>query len=189
MDDEKIKRLNEFLSRHNTTCEILPAQQVRHLIKIDDALQERLGKIKEAEAVIKSQRISVQAIAEDTQLARKTFYNNTLLRQYVEYFATKVSAEATESKEQIKDLKGRISTLEDEVRKFLMRDWEIETVKQELEATQQMLAQKQKENERIQAKYEALLSEKTPSSEKPRGKVLVPRSGNISSFFRDRPLN
>ena len=184
MDDEKIKRLNAFLATHKTSCEIISSSQVNYLSRIDDAIQARLCEIKSAEATLKARRITIQSIAEETQISRKTVYNNKLLKQYIESYMSVPLDVLTENKEQIKSLQNEVSQLQEEKKKFVLRDCEIEMIRKALETTQQLLEKKQQEYNDLEAKYRNLLHERDLVAERPQGKILTPKKGNIGAYFR-----
>ena len=189
MDDEKTKRINSFLATHNPFDETIPSAQINYLSRIDDAIQARLCEIKSAEAILKAQRITIQGIAEDTHISRKTFYNNNLLKQYVESYITVPPDELTENKEQIKALQKEVSRLEEENRMLHMRDCETEMIRHALETTQRLLGNKQQDYSDLEAKYNNLLHERDHPTKKLTCKTLTPKNGKIASYFRPDLFN
>lgn len=183
MDDDKIMRLNVFLEEHKTSLDILPSTQVHYLSLIDDAIQDRLSSIKAAEEVLKSQRITIRNISEDTNISRKTFYNNNLLKQYVEAYVTVPRDIISENKAQIESLQNEVLQLQEQLEKFVKRDYEIIIIRQTIETTQRLLEQKQQEYCELEAKYTELLHEKEHPTERSKCKVLTPKNGKIGSYF------
>lgn len=183
METEKIQRLNAFLALHGTSCDILSKSKVQQFEKIDDAIQERVAHIKKAKEIIKKQSINVLNISADTKIARKTFYNNDLLRLYVEYRAADFYNDLTENQEKIKALKENIRTLENSMQNFILRDIEIENLRKELEVTQKELSHVMIAYEELQRKYEKLLTDREQSTSKPSCKVLIPKGGKLGSYF------
>ena len=184
MEAEKIKRLNEFLRIHKTSCDDLSKSKVQQLLKADDAIQIRLSQIKHAEEFLKQPNINILNIASDTNISRKTFYNNELLRLYVEHCAAKVCDFRTESKEQKDELQNKVADLESQVRKFLIRDIETENLRKELETTQRELSHSLIAYDELQCKYEKLLRKKEELPQKPRCKILIPKDGKLGPYFR-----
>lgn len=88
MDEEKLARINSFLSKNNASIDTLSKSKLNQLDKVDSAIQVRLNKIDNAREIIKSNAINVSTISIDTNISRKTFYNNDLLKLYVKYYAT-----------------------------------------------------------------------------------------------------
>lgn len=183
MEDEKLKRINVFLANQGKSCDTLPKSQVQYLLKIDDAIQSRKDKIKSAEATLKEQSINVLNIASDTKIARKTFYNNELLRLYVEFCASEVNVAQLENKEIIRNLQSKNSDLESELQTLLSRDIETALLRKELAATQRELSFFIKAHEDLEHKYEMLLSNKERMASKSTGKILLPKDGKLGSFY------
>ena len=84
MDAETLKRIDAFLAEHGQTLEAVPRARLTQFQKTDEAIQARLARIASAKETLKSCSINISAIAADSGISRKTFYNNDLLRLYVE---------------------------------------------------------------------------------------------------------
>lgn len=132
MDDERLKRIDAFLAPYGASVTTLPASRSKQLEKVDEAIQRRLAAIKEAHGVLQKNSINVSTISVDTGISRKTFYNNEILRLYVEYYAEKVCTDDQASKTvEIESLKQKNEDLSQQVRKFVMRDIDTENLRQE----------------------------------------------------------
>lgn len=164
MEDEKIRRINAFLTKHKTSCDILPKNYVTELLLVDDAIHSRMANIKEAENVIKQQSINITNISLDTNLSRKTFYNNGLLELYVKHYAAKLGDDKAESNEKIGELNEKVADLESALQELLLRDVESGNLRKELETTQRELANQITLNEGLKRKCEELMSEKDVSA-------------------------
>jgi hypothetical protein len=116
--------------------------------------------IKSAEEVIKQQSVNVSNISLDTNISRKTFYNNELLKQYVEHYAAELYDDRTESREKIEALNEKTAVLESAVQELLLRDVETGNLRKELQTTHRELANQIAVNEGLKRKCEELLSEK-----------------------------
>ena len=82
--DERLNRIQAFLKKNNTSIEALTKGRIAQFEKVDDAIQAKLQAITQAQETLKATSINVSVISTDTGISRKTFYNNDLLRQYVE---------------------------------------------------------------------------------------------------------
>ena len=182
MEEEKIKRLNVFLGSQGLSCDDLPDNKRRQLLKIDGAIQARIANLKQAEEIIKQQSINTQNISKDTKISRKTFYNNEEYRLYVEYCAAEFYAKRNETQNDIKSWKEKISELEAQNKKLMLRDVETEKLRNELETSRKELANMQRVCKDLQDKYEVLLHESDPSSQKRSCTILVPPNGFHSKF-------
>lgn len=185
MEVEKRKRLSDFLDKHGKTYEILPKSQLTQLIKIDDAIEERLARIKNSEETIRQQSINVLNIASETKIARKTFYNNELLRLYVEECAAECYNESIACKEKIKNLKEQIVNLESSVQRFMLRDVETENLRRELAVTQRELTSLLTAYNGLKDKYEKLLFQIEQPQARQQCKVLVPKNGEFSATAKE----
>ena len=129
MDAEKNSRITAFLTAHDMSLESLPKARQAQLLKVDKAVQERLRKLSEADEVLRTCAVNVSAISADTCISRKTFYNNELLRLYVEQFAS--DPDDRGSCQESSRLKERNDQLAEQVQAFLLRDIETENLRHE----------------------------------------------------------
>lgn len=182
MEDERISRLNAFLATQGIACDILPEKTLNQLLKIDDDIQSKIANIKRAENEIKVHSINVLNVAAGTKIARKTFYNNELFRQYVEYSSTEFYSERIQCRETIKELKNKVDSLEDIKQKFMERDIETENLRSELETTRKELLNMQKIYKELKEKHEKLLHESERASKKHRCVILEPSKGFCSGY-------
>lgn len=144
MVNEKVGRLEAFLATQNANVETISKARIKQLEKADEAIQKRLETIEEARKNIKDSVINVSSISADTGISRKTFYNNDLLRLYVERYAT------TEEEEQLEiecnKLKEKNAELLQQVRDFVSRDIAAEKLKHENAELQKEIENLQKRN-------------------------------------------
>ena len=122
MNQEQIDRINEYLETVGSDIFSQPDRRVRQLIKIDNAIQSRLAKYSQIQDLRKEAAVNISVISEDTQISRKTFYNDDhFLGNYVERF-TITEHEKNVSSEQYLQLKEKHAKLESEFKKMLLRD-------------------------------------------------------------------
>lgn len=183
MENERMERINSFMAKHEKNCEILSQNQVKQLKQIDDAIQIKIEERRKAEEVIRNQRINVLSISEATNISRKTFYNNELLRLYVEHRASETYGARNDNKEEIAAMKSKLSDLERTIHCFVIRDIETENLRKELAATQAELARFVSENKDLKQKYSELLSEKKQPTEQRKCQIIIPKDGKLGSHF------
>ena len=159
MENEKINRINNFLAKNGASIDTISASRLAQLQKIDDAVQHRVAKVLEAQNILKGNPINVSAISEDTGISRKTFYNNDLLRLYVEDQAATVITDKKPQSEEIDRLKAKCDEAEEQVRKFLLRDIETENLRHENMKLQLEIQNLQKRNTSLEEQYELLQKE------------------------------
>ena len=180
MEHEGIARIKTFLTKHGSSYEGLSESKKRQFQSVDNAIQTRLQSIVAAETTIREQMINVQNIAADTGLARKTFYNNDLLRLYVEEYAFEAFGSFTKMKEECKRLKEEITQLKNERQKMVDRDREIELTRLEIAALQTEILLLREEKDALNQELSSLKNSKSP---KKIDKILIPKNGDFASFF------
>jgi len=132
MDEQKLNRIQSFLLQHNASIETLPKAKVAQLEKIDDALQKRLTEVRKAQETLKTFSITISSISADTEISRKTFYNNELLKLYVEQFITsEYSEEKMVKASDYEQIKEKNEILNQQIRDLVSKDIDIENVKHE----------------------------------------------------------
>ena len=155
MDQEKIERLNSFLYQHSQSIDSIPKSRLNQLDKIDDAIQAKLKSIESAKAILKGNNINVSIISNETNISRKTFYNNDLLRLYVEKYETDGNESSSFEKE-ITNLKEKNNELSYQVKCFLLRDIETENLKNEIDELNKEIVNLQVRNESLEQECERL---------------------------------
>jgi len=155
MENEKIIRINEFLARHGASVDTISKQKLAQFEKADDAIQARLMEVNKAREILQGRPINVSVIAADTGIARKTFYNNELLRLFVEEYSSSFD-EKTASAGDVERLKSKCEELERQVRQFLLRDFETENLRHENMRLQVEIKNIQSRNSSLEEQYEQL---------------------------------
>ena len=160
MDDNQKKRIEEFLKAHNLDLGSIPKQRINQLIKIDDAVQKRISALSEAQEMLRNNAINIVAIAADSGITRKTFYNNDILKQYVESF---MSVDGEPGKmvkaSEIESMKRRLEEQASDIAKMVARDIDIESARHEADELRKVIEGKDKQIQNLTEMYEATLSE------------------------------
>lgn len=169
MDAETLKRIEMFLNEQDKTIETISRSRLEQLQKTDAAIQARLLKIRGAREILKTCSINVSVIAADSGISRKTFYNNDLLRLYVEKYAR--DPEESASASELQRLKAKTEQYREQVDAFLIRDIETENLRHENMKLTVEIANLQSRNKNLEEHYSALMKEmqvlKTRLAEQP----------------------
>ena len=129
MDDEKLIIMDNFLKSHGSSFETLSKNKKIQFEKTYDALIQRKEYYENARSELKNNKITVASIADDTGIARKTFYNNPLLKLLVNEFANSVSNPLSEKG--YAKAKEQINNLSKQVKLMSIRDSETEALRHE----------------------------------------------------------
>ena len=160
MDDNQIKRIETFLKSQGLDSGSVPKQRIKQLQQIDEAVQKRLTAILEAQQIIKDNSISIASIANDSGITRKTFYNNQILKLYVENYTT-VNGEPSKlvKASDINSMKKRLEEQADCIAMMIARDIDIESIRHELDELRKVIDDKDKQIRNLTEMYESTLAE------------------------------
>lgn len=128
MDEEKLERIQSFLITNGQSIETISKARLKQIEMADYAIQCRLTDLSTAQDTIKSSAINISTIAVDAGIARKTFYNNDLLRLYVESYASSDTDKIIAASE-YERLKEKYDILNQQVHDFNLRDIDIEKIR------------------------------------------------------------
>ena len=175
MDDNQMKRIETFLKSQGLDIGSVPKQRINQLRKIDDAVQKRLTSISEAQQMLKDNSISIASIATDSGITRKTFYNNEILKQYVESF-TSVDGEPGKliKASEINSMRKRLDEQADDIAKMVARDIDIETLRHEADELRKVIDDKDKQIQNLTEMYESTLAELQNERHKNYGMRVIP---------------
>lgn len=128
---KEVKSVERYLELHGIDANALRPSQLEQLNKVHDSLVKRASALQAAHEALKANKITVLGVAEDTGISRKTFYNNTIIKSYVEETAAEFKEPASASKD---TQPAKVQELERQIRGFVVRD--IESEKLKIEAAQ-----------------------------------------------------
>lgn len=157
MDAETLKRIETFLAEHDQTTESISNARLTQLQKADDAIQARLAKIVAAKDTLKNCAINVSVIAIASGISRKTFYNNDLLRLYVEKYACDPNEDSSAT--ELQRLKIRTDQYKEQIDAFLLRDIETENLRHENMKLTAEITNLQTRNKNLEKQYATLMKE------------------------------
>ena len=161
-EQEGLKRIQSFLAERNQSTETITANRLRQLQKVDKAIQQRMEAIEAAKESLKANAITVQGIATDSGISRKTFYNNDILKEYVESYIN-IDGESTRSikASEYDYLKKRVETLTADLSMMQIRDIRAETSRYNAEELEKTIEAKDKQIENLTKMYESAVDEIT----------------------------
>ena len=83
---DKIRdNIKNKLTLLNIDINKIPKKQLEYLIKIETLLIEQTTRQEFALSELKELGFSINSVSDITGISRQTFYNNPILKQYVEY--------------------------------------------------------------------------------------------------------
>ena len=156
--DERLNRIQAFLKKNNTSIEALTKGRIAQFEKVDDAIQAKLQAITQAQETLKATSINVSVISTDTGISRKTFYNNDLLRQYVESYAT-IEATGNVASTDYNRVKEKNDTLVEQVQALVLKDIDNENLRHENTKLQREIINLTKHVKNIEEQYECIQKE------------------------------
>lgn len=171
MENEALTRINSFLTQHGASSETISKSRMAQFEKVDTAIQSRLMEIQKAQDILKGRPINVSTIATDTGIARKTFYNNDLLRLFVEAYSTS-SEDRTASQGDLDRFKSKYDEAERQIKQFLLRDIETENLRQENMRLQVEIKNLEKRNNSLETQCEQLQSENAALRQQVPSKII-----------------
>ena len=157
MDEKEIKevqigRINAFLAHHNANLDTLSKGRQKQFLQIDTAIQGRLHRIASAKEALKTYVINISTIAMDAGISRKTFYNNELLRMFVESYSTDDGKVAPASA--LSSARNKIADLDHQLQDMLDRDIETGKLWHENESLHNEIKNMRVQISNLQQKYE-----------------------------------
>ena len=158
MENIALTRITEFLKAHGTSVDAISKSRLAQFEKVDRAIQARLEEVKKAQDLLRGNPINISTIATDTDIARKTFYNNELLRLFVEEYSD-INPEESSAEAEAARLRERCEELERQVQHFLMRDIHTENLRHENMQLQAEIQNMERRIKGLEEQYEASQSE------------------------------
>lgn len=132
-------RLNEMGININT----IKSTSLNHLIKIENVVSEKLQKQSKILDDFKNNKISLLSISEESKIARQTFYNNPILKEYINYLID--NYDLVDPYKKIDILNNKISELQEIITQMQIRDVDFELANHEKEVLKNELKQKKNE--------------------------------------------
>ena len=177
MDDTQMTRIESFLKGQGLDIGSMPRQRIKQLLMIDVVVQKRLQAIKQAQKIVKDNSISIVTIANESGITRKTFYNNEILKKYVESF-TSVDGEPGKlvKASEISNLKKRIAEQSEEIAKMAARDIDIENLRHEADELRKVISNKDRQIQNLTEMYESTLLDLHKERAKVRTGKIIPIS-------------
>ncbi|WP_283675998.1 hypothetical protein [Clostridium perfringens] len=140
-------KINETIKEKLLLLEVninkLTKKQLDYLIKIEELISDNMEKQEIVLNKLKSLGFSINSISDITGISRQTFYNNPILKKYIELSIEEFNKKNIYSK--IKELKESMNEILEENTKMKYRDLRVELLKHDLEDAKTALKQKDRE--------------------------------------------
>ncbi len=147
IDELKLARLESTvknrLEEMGINVDTLKSTSLKHLIKIEDVISEKLENQSKMLESFKENKISVLSISEESKIARQTFYNNPILKEYITFVLD--NSDLVDPYKKIDTLNAKLYELQEMVTQMQIRDVNLEILYQEKENLKDELNQKKKE--------------------------------------------
>ena len=158
MDTEIGARIAVFLSSQATSVDLQTPRQLQHMEKIMKVIIRREKVLQSAKKNIAANEINIACIAKEAGIARKTIYNNPLLRELI--IQASGEAGATDSdKSDIRKFKNRINSLEEQIHLLVIHDIEMQELKHYNEELRKECLEKDIRIKNLEKDYMKALSE------------------------------
>lgn len=118
----------------------LSEKDKQYLITVETAITETFDLEQQARDMISKNTVSVKGIANRTQIARQTLYNNTMLKEYINYRAKAFTRIDASRQDAAKD--EEIKKLKEEVEALHKRDVELMEAQREIKELKKQLKEK-----------------------------------------------
>lgn len=158
MDAIKEHALQDFLLAHGNSLEALPKSRRDQLSKVYDAVERRKIAMHDAKKSFSENSITIIAVAAETGIARKTFYNNELLKQYIEEQASKLDDTKTLAKERA-EYKEQVEQLKEENWLLTLRDLDTLKLEHQISELSKEIAEKDTRIVNLEKEYEKVCAE------------------------------
>lgn len=153
-----VETVKQNLAAINEEYDSLKPFMQKWLVKVEEAIQKRVQIQLEAVESLRSVDYSVKSISEDVGASRTTMYNHEqLLKRYVEYSTTKAAAQSPFA--DVAKLQEEKAVLQDQIKKMMVRDVDVELLKMQLRSLNTTLEGKNEEIKRLEARIEELSEE------------------------------
>ena len=134
MDQENILEIiKSKLLDIGYSYEELPQNQQKHIEKIGGEITKRLISQKSALNQIKENKISVSSITHSVGISRKTIYNNTVLKEYIEVAETQYD-ECIPTNKCDQNIKEQLIISREIINKMVKRDIHLENTRFEIDS-------------------------------------------------------
>lgn len=147
IDEVKLARLESTvknrLDEMGINIDTLKSTSLKHLIKIEDVISKKLENQSKMLENFKENKVSVLSISEESKIARQTFYNNPILKEYITYVLD--NSDLVDPYKKIGELSSKLSELQEMITQMQIRDVNTELLYQDKEKLKDELRQKKKE--------------------------------------------
>ena len=158
MDEQKLARIDAFLKKNGSREVALSTSRLAQFEKVDDAIQNKIIEIYKAKEILRSTGVNISIISTETGISRKTFYNNELLKAYVESYAPS-DEDKVASASDLDKLKSKNYELAKQINGFVLKDIETENLRHEIKELNREIQNLQSRNESLEHQFEEVQME------------------------------
>ena len=169
----------EVFAKTTVDTTTLTKKQWEYIIQIDAYLQDCKREIEKSNKFLKNDHYAITNISESINCCRKTIYNSTAARQFIEHYPRAYSIEI-ELSEKILSLEKEIHDLESQVSLMKLRDHEWDKLKKDHAILKDVLKSSLKENDMLR-KNVLLLQREVARQEKKKEISLTSKSQSKKS--------
>ncbi|MCM3359532.1 hypothetical protein [Psychrobacillus sp. MER TA 171] len=153
-----IDTINVTIEKMGIKFDLIEPKILEHLKKVEQVISEKFSIQEDIQNNIKNNRLSINNIASDSNIARQTIYNNELLKSYIEIRINSYNQFDPGKKND--KLLEQISVLEKMIKKMTERDVQLELTRRKLALVENELKLLKKENIELHQRYNNLKQDK-----------------------------
>lgn len=121
--DEKVKsEINTVLAKVKKSVDVLPTATQKQLVLAHDAIDSMAAQYDSAKNVMRATQINITNVSRMSGVSRKTFYNNDVLKEYVELSADKTPSLSSPDNITLDKYKAQIADLKQRINDFLINN-------------------------------------------------------------------
>lgn len=138
---DKIEDLVEQrLKEMNVPATTLKPTTLKHLIKIEELISTNLDYKKELLQKFKEKKITILSVSEESKISRQTFYNNPILKEYIQFALD--TTDLLDPYKKNEELSLIISELQEVVLNMQIRDIDFELLTNQVNKLKKELKEK-----------------------------------------------
>ena len=159
MGNEVKQRINNILVKINKDFDSVSTRTQNELLKIDETIQKMSKIYIDHKKGLKDSAITISNVSKKSHIARRTFYNNDILKFYVEESAKMLSDNSKSTDAIIAKYKEQISILNKQLKDIITNNViDTENIKCENDRLTEKLINTQKQYNHLRAEYNNLSS-------------------------------
>lgn len=160
--DEKVKReINAVLAKVRKDIDVLPTATQKQLVLIHDAIDNMADQYDSAKNVMKAAQVNITNVSRISGISRKTFYNNDVLKEYVELSADRTPSLTSPDNITLGKYKAQIADLKQRINDFLANNTvDSENAKCDYDELLETYSALQKQYDILREQYDRIVKER-----------------------------